>query len=141
MEMPETGYSLERHVEGESRHLDAPLLRHDLGAAAEELRRTPAMHSTGHCAKTLAKYRNLRVVLVALQGGARMGEHRAPGQLTLQTLTGQVRLELSERTVVVHAGELVTLEEPWPHDVEAVEDSVVLLTLWWPGRQRKGPRR
>ena len=139
METPETGYSLEGHVEGRSRHLGAPLLHHDLAAEADELRRASAWQANGHSAKTLVRYPNLRVVLVALRAGARMGEHRAPGQLTIQTLSGRVQVEVAQRAIAAPAGELVAVEAPLPHDVEAVEDSVLLLTLWWPGRRRREP--
>jgi quercetin dioxygenase-like cupin family protein len=133
METLETGYSVQDHVEGESRHLDAPLLRLDLAREAEELRRGEPWQTNGHHAKTLLKYPNLRVVLIAFREGARMGEHRAPGQLTLHVLSGEVQLRLPEQIVDVSAGSLLTLDGALPHDLEARRDSVVLLTLSWPG--------
>lgn len=134
MDPLKTGYSLEHHVEGEPRQLDAPMLRFELSREAEELFHSETWKVEGRVAKTLAKYPNLRVVLLALRSGTRMGEHRAPGQLTLQVLSGEVMLEVREQRVGVGAGQVVTLEEPWPHDVEAIADSVILLTLTWPGK-------
>ena len=61
-----------------------------------------------------------------------MGEHRAPGQLTLHILSGEVQLRLPEQIVDVSAGSLLTLEGSQLHDLEARRDSVVLLTLSWP---------
>lgn len=127
----ETGYSLEEHREGEPRNLDAPLIRLDLGREAVELREVEAFRSTGHSAKTLVKYPGLRVVLIALRAGAKMGEHRAPGQLTLQTLSGRVQLTVADEAIEAGGGSVIALGETWPHDLEAQEDSVVLLTLTW----------
>jgi quercetin dioxygenase-like cupin family protein len=132
METLETGNSAQEHVEGESRHLDAVLRRLDLAREAEELRQGEPWQTNGHNAKTLAKYPNLRVVLLAFREGARMGEHRAPGQLTLHVLSGEVQLRLPEQIVDVSAGSLLTLEGSLLHDLEARRDSVVLLTLSWP---------
>lgn len=131
MQNLETGYSLDGHPSGEPRNLDAPLLRLDLGREADELRKTEAFRSNGHSAKTLVKYPSLRVVLIALRAGARMGEHRAPGQILLQTLSGSVRLKLGEETIEAGMGSVIALGETWPHDLEAREDSLVLLTLAW----------
>jgi quercetin dioxygenase-like cupin family protein len=132
MEMLETGHSEQQHVEGESRRLDAALQRLDLAREAEELRRGEPWQTNGHNAKTLAKYPNLRVVLLAFRKGARMGEHRVPGQLTLHILSGEVQVRLEEQVVDVSAGSLLTLEGSQLHDLEARADSVVLLTLSWP---------
>ena len=53
--------------------------------------------------------------------------------MTLQALEGHVVLTLPTRKVDMTRGSFFALEPPWPHDLEALEDSVVLLTLRWPG--------
>ncbi|MGZ3457568.1 MAG: cupin domain-containing protein [Archangium sp.] len=139
MEELETGYSLERHVEGQSRHLDAPVLRLELARDADELRRGESWRLHGHNAKTLMKAPHLRVVLIALRAGASLGEHRAPGPITLQTLSGHLRLKLPGQVVEAPTGCLLALERPPLHDVEALQDSLLLLTLSWPGEQERTP--
>jgi hypothetical protein len=44
-----------------------------------------------------------------------------------------VRLHLGERTVDLPAGNLLALEKDIPHDLEAIEESTVLLTISWQG--------
>lgn len=134
MENLQTAYSFDHHVEGESRRLDAPHLQVDLIHEAEELSRAEALRANGHNAKTLLKYPNLRVVLIAMRMGATLGEHRTRGHLTLQVLSGEVTFKCSGRDVHLGVGQLFALEEPLPHDVEARQDSVFLLTLTWPPR-------
>lgn len=132
MERIEEGYSLEHHVEGESRHLGAPLLRLDLAREIEELRQAVPWRAGGHHAKTLLKYPDLRVVLMALNQGAALGEHKTKGRLSIHTLEGHVLLKLGGQVVDLPAGCLLGLGPFVPHDVEAVEQSVILLTIAWP---------
>jgi quercetin dioxygenase-like cupin family protein len=122
------GYSLENHVEGTSRRLAAPLLRLELDNELSELRRSEVWRDKGHAAKTLVKYPDLRVVLVALKQGAQMGEHQAP-RTTLQTISGHVRIKLDDQVIDLPAGGLLALEEQVPREVEALTESAVLITL------------
>jgi quercetin dioxygenase-like cupin family protein len=86
----------------------------------ERLRQEPAWRAGSRNAITLVKERGLRVVLALLHAGTRLDPHHAPGPLTLQVLSGRVRLG---------PGVLVALESALEHDVEAVEESALLLTL------------
>lgn len=133
MERIEKGYSLGQHVEGESRHLGAPLLRLDLAREIEELRQAEPWRTGRHHAKTLVKYPDLRVVLMSLRQGATLGEHKTRGRLSIHTLEGHVLLKLGSQVVDLPAGCLLGLGPSVPHDVEAVEQSVILLTIAWPG--------
>jgi len=134
MENVETGYSLQREYERESRKLNAPILRLELKRELEDLRNDEAFISEGHSGKTIAKYSDLRVVLVAFKKGMRMGEHHTPERLSIQTLTGHVRVHLPDQKIDLPAGTLISLERDFPHDVEALEESSILLTLSWRGR-------
>ncbi len=129
MEPVNEGYSLEHHVEGESRHLGAPILRSDLAKEIDELRRGGPWNANGHTAKTLVKYPSLRVVMVLLKRGARLEGQKSANRLSIHTLEGHVRVRLAEQAVDLPAGCLVSLERLLTHDVEALEDSAALLTL------------
>ncbi|MGE5111321.1 MAG: hypothetical protein ACM3JB_10725 [Acidobacteriaceae bacterium] len=86
-----------------------------------------------HTANTIAKYPDLRVVLVALKAGGRLQEHRTSGRLSIQTLSGQIYVHIGGGDAVeMPAGRLLTLERDIPHDVEAKTNSVFLLTIAWP---------
>jgi quercetin dioxygenase-like cupin family protein len=75
----------------------------------------------------------LRQTLIALRGGAELGEHASPGPASLLVLSGRVRLLAGEETV-----ELGPLQfSPIPdrrHSLHADEDSVVLLSVAVPDR-------
>jgi quercetin dioxygenase-like cupin family protein len=83
----------------------------------------------GHSARTLVKNDGLRVVLIALEAGGRVLEHKTAGYLSIQTIAGHVRVGASGRSFDLKPGQLLALDHDEPHDVQAVEDSAVLLTI------------
>ena len=111
--------------------LAGPLLQFDLTVETEKLRQEDAWKATSRNAKTLVKYPDLRVVLISLKAGKRIEGHKADESISIQVLSGKLRLHLPGRTVELLHGHLLTLERCLPHDVEAVEDSAFLLTLSW----------
>jgi quercetin dioxygenase-like cupin family protein len=112
--------------------LIGPLLEFDLAAETEQLRQEDPWKTTSRNAKTLVKYADLRIVLIAMKSGTRMEGHKADGSISIQGLTGKLHLHLPNHTVELPAGRLLTLERALPHDVEALEDSSFLLTISWP---------
>jgi quercetin dioxygenase-like cupin family protein len=70
----------------------------------------------------------LRQTLTALAAGRVMGEHKSPGDASLLCLRGRVRVRAGNAEVELGAGDLVALP-PQRHDVEALEPSVLLLTV------------
>ena len=110
--------------------LTAPLLTLDLNREIEQLR-SEGRWQSGHTAKTLAKYPDLRVVLIVIKAGGRLEKHRAEGRIAVQTLDGRIRLNSAERSVELAAGQMLTLEGGIPHDVEGIVDSAFLLTMVW----------
>lgn len=87
-------------------------------------------HSAGRSAHTLygGQGNALRQTLIALATGRRLGEHDSPGEATLQVLRGSVRLHAGDDTWDGNAGDLVVLPAA-RHDLEALEDAAVLLTV------------
>ena len=75
----------------------------------------------------------LRQTLVALAGGRRLDEHENPGEATLQVLHGNVRLVAGEQEQSGTTGDLLIIPGS-RHSLEAVHDSVVLLTVAKPTR-------
>jgi hypothetical protein len=64
-----------------------------------------------------------------------MRQHRAEGRISIQQLKGQVCIHLANRKVNVSAGHLLVLDCGVLHDVEALEESALLLTISW-GREK-----
>jgi quercetin dioxygenase-like cupin family protein len=70
----------------------------------------------------------MRQTLIALAEGERMGEHENPGEATLLALEGRVRLTAGEDQWEARTGDLLVVPDR-RHWVEALEDSVILLTV------------
>jgi hypothetical protein len=115
------------------RHMDDPVGRFDLEALDRELRADPAFLAEGHCARTLSKFPDLRMVLVAMRKGAHVGDASAFARVTVQTLRGQALLHHAEGTLHLKERSLATLDHRMTLDLEAAEDCTVLLTLAWDG--------
>lgn len=106
-------------------------LSFDLAAEAEKLRREPTWQARGHNAKTLVKHPDFRVVLIALRAGERMSEHKTDHCVTIHALEGTMRLHLPGETLDLAGGSLLALEQTVVHDIEAVTDSLFVLSLGW----------
>jgi quercetin dioxygenase-like cupin family protein len=109
-----------------------PLMEFDLPAEIDRLR-AETTWTTGQNARTLVKYDSVRVVLTAMKAKARMREHKTEGRLSVHVLAGHIHLRAGGRTFSLRAGGLLALDHDVPHDVEALEESAVLLTIAWPG--------
>lgn len=118
----------ESHRRPHASAMAGPFLEFDVPAEVERLH-TETTWSTGHNARTLVKFDNLRVVLIALQADARIAEHKADGRISIHVLSGHIQLEAAGRTFNLRAGGLVALDHGVRHHVDAVEESAFLLTI------------
>ncbi len=108
-----------------------PSLEFDLSEQIGLLRREDA-YRHGRASKTLVKHPDFRIVLTALKAGEHIQEHKAAGRISVQAVTGHIRMHLPDRTVDLPAGRMLVLDREVPHDVEALEESSFLLTIAWP---------
>ncbi|MGA8766116.1 MAG: cupin domain-containing protein [Candidatus Acidiferrales bacterium] len=113
--------------------LSRPLLQFDLNSELDQLRQDDSwVKSAGRSSKTLVKHADLRIVLIAMKANTRMHEHTATARISVQSLSGHIRVHLPEQVVDLPAGHLLALDQCVPHDVEATEESAFLLTVSWP---------
>jgi quercetin dioxygenase-like cupin family protein len=70
----------------------------------------------------------LRQTLIALKAGRSLAEHESPGEATVHVLRGRVVLKAGEDSWSGWNGDLIVVP-PASLSLEAVEDSVVLLTV------------
>ncbi len=113
-------------------HLTASLMHFNLAGEVEGLHQEEAWLRTGRNSKTLVKQPDLRIVLVALNAGKKLEEHEAAARISIQTLSGQLTLQLADQAVELPAGHLLALDRTLRHDVSAVKESAFLLTISWP---------
>ena len=113
--------------------LSGLLLQFDLATELDQLHRDESwLQTTGRSSKTLVKYPDLRIVLIAMKANTCMHEQTAAARISVHSVNGHIRLRLPEQAVDLPAGHLLALDQCVPHDVEAAEDSAFLLTLSWP---------
>lgn len=101
-----------------------------LGDLADTHLARAAEAGAGRSAHTLhgGQGQHLRQTLIALVEGRSLGAHESPGEATLQVVRGTVRLHAGSETWEGSAGDLVVIP-PVRHDLEAVSDAVVLLSV------------
>jgi hypothetical protein len=58
-------------------------------------------------------------------------QHKAEGRVSVQLLNGLVCVHLADRKVNVSGGHLLVMDCGVLHDVEALEESALLLTISW----------
>ena len=109
-----------------------PFLEFDLPAEVHRLR-VEANWSTGQNARTLIKYDDFRIVLMALQAHTGIPEHKTEGRISIHVLSGHIQVRASGRTFSLRHGGVLALDRGVPHVIEALEESAFLLTIAWPG--------
>jgi hemerythrin-like domain-containing protein/quercetin dioxygenase-like cupin family protein len=107
----------------------SPSVHFDLMAEASALRESAFWQHGKHTARTLSMHPDFRLVLMVLRSGSRLHAHKTDHAISVQTLTGHVVLNLPERTIELPTGSVVLLDRSVIHDVVAMADSTLLLSL------------
>jgi quercetin dioxygenase-like cupin family protein len=107
----------------------SPWTTFDLEAEAQALRDSSLWRERGQNSRTLLKLPGMRLVIIALKSGHRIQRHQTDMRLVLTAFAGHVQLTVGDETVDLPSGRVLVLEPAIPHDVAAVEDSVLLLSL------------
>ncbi|MBW4718682.1 hypothetical protein [Saccharothrix obliqua] len=100
----------------------------EIGALSVELLDEARAHDARRAARTLVTGVRQRATLIALAGGAELGEHDAPPAATLYIITGQVRLHTHDAEWLLNRNHLMPVPR-LRHGITALTDSVVLLTV------------
>lgn len=61
-----------------------------------------------------------------------MQKHKTDARTSIHALSGRLLIKLDGQTVELPAGRLLVLEKELSHDVKALEDSALLLSISWP---------
>jgi len=78
---------------------------------------------------TIFKTDAMEAIRLVLPAGKQIAEHKAPGEITVHCLEGEVNFSAGGTSHVLHGGEMLYLEAADPHAVEAIQDSTVLVTI------------
>lgn len=78
---------------------------------------------------TLLKTEHVEVLRLVLPAGKVIAEHKAPSDITVQCLEGQVKFTAPRGTQTLLAGEMLFLNSAEPHAVEAISDASLLVTI------------
>ena len=108
---------------------DALSTRLSLTEKTLSLKQSTAWLSTGKAAATLLKNAELRLVLIALAPGKKLQEHHADGAVTILAREGELRVTAAGDTHTLRPGDLLALTREVPHEVEAVAESLLLVTI------------
>jgi quercetin dioxygenase-like cupin family protein len=115
----------------------SPFLSFDLAAELERLHIEDHPWQAGRNGKILVKYPNLRILLIGLRPGAHLAQHHADGPVSIQVVSGHVLARAAGKVFELKEEQLLALEAQVPHDVEALAESAVLVTIAWPGENRR----
>jgi quercetin dioxygenase-like cupin family protein len=98
------------------------MVRHELAQARAA--------SSGRSAATIfgGHEHRLRQTVIALRAGEALSEHPNPGEATVQVLQGRVLMRSGDMSWNGSVGDLLIVPDGM-HALDAVEDSVVLLTV------------
>jgi quercetin dioxygenase-like cupin family protein len=83
----------------------------------------------GHFVRTLFKNSDIRMVLILMDKGSILKEHHADGTLSIQVLNGSIRFTAQGDEYSLQANSVLMLGPSIEHKVEALDDSVFLLTI------------
>ena len=106
-----------------------PWTTFDLEAEAQALRDSALWQDRGQNSRTLLKLPDMSLVIIAIKSGHRIQQHQTDMRLNLTAFSGHVRLSARDETIDLPAGRVLLLAPSVPHDVTALEDSVILLSL------------
>jgi len=102
----------------------------DLRAALSALRAEGRTSANGHQQIALMHQGPVRLILFAFEANGRIPEHAAPGWVTIHVLRGALNVRTPHALHVLSDGRLLSLAPNLRHDVEATEESDMLLGIY-----------
>lgn len=108
-----------------------PVLDLDLRMMAAQLEHE-SVWSCGRNTRTIVKHGDFRVVLTVMKKGACLRRHQARGTVLIQVLSGRVRIRVFDDVFDVGPGHALSLDPYLEHDLEATDESALLIAIAWP---------
>lgn len=133
------GCSMQEKSQGQSNAsprpitMPGPFVELDIEQELSALHQTDAWQQTGISRKSLTRYPDFRISLIAVKAGRRIEEHHNPGRISVQPVVGHIRMQAVGKLFDLPKGRILVLDRAVSHDVEAIgEDSAFLLTVALP---------
>lgn len=79
-----------------------------------------------HAIVCTSSFEAVRLIVLA---GTELPSHKVPGRIMLHCIEGYARLELTDETIDLRAGDWVYLDGDVPHSLKGIEDASLLLTI------------
>jgi regulator of cell morphogenesis and NO signaling len=101
----------------------------DLAQAFDQLSKEPAPSLTGHRQMTLYHDKTTTIAIFDFAPGSGLKPHKAPGQLTIHLLSGQLDIQSGAQSFTLTQGQLLTIAPNIIHAVQAHQAGRMLITL------------
>jgi len=88
----------------------------------------PGLRDAGTAA--IVKGDHFEAIRLIVHAGAEIPRHKVSGEITLHCIEGHVELEVDRAPIALKAHQWVYLKGGVPHSVKAIEDSLLLLTIF-----------
>lgn len=139
--MSETNPVEPRLREHPSSRFEGDVHSFDLNAAVQKLRSEPHPAARGHRQIALYQYGTLTKILFAFDKGSVFEEHTTRGVVSIHVLRGHLAVGAEGKTHNLKEGEVLFMAPNVPHDVRALEESEMLLSVCLQKRKEDNPRR
>ncbi len=111
------------------RSLADPMMLFELEKHLKDLTDDESYARSGRLGRTLARSGRLRLVLVALKSGVEIGTHQADSPMTIQLTKGRLGFSIRGTPSELRTGQVLYFGPGEAHDIRALEDSGLLLTI------------
>lgn len=110
------------------RILDAPYVISDIAKRIKQLKYEDSWHKNDRNAITIFKTDELTIVLICVRQKAIISDNVINGIITIQVLDGKIKISSDLNAIEVKKQQLFVLHKNIHHSIEAMKDSVILLT-------------
>lgn len=98
-------------------------------AVTFDIRKLAHFRDDGPLVQILSESGTARLVMFVFKAGQRLKEHSTSSQIFVQALRGRVTFTAVGKATKLQAGMVHQLEARIPHDVVAITDAVLLVTM------------
>jgi quercetin dioxygenase-like cupin family protein len=103
-----------------------------------DLAQSVEFKESGPSVRAIARSPHFRQILFGFKAGQGLREHVAPIQISVQVIFGLIKFGVADQIQELESGQQVLLEAGVQHSVEAVDDTVMLLSMYPDPQSNRG---